>query len=110
MRLKKLKPDGIIYINDFLLNSDERNIKRYNKYKQKHKNYGEFELPEGAIVCHSNKAWVKKSLQIFKELEFKEIDYITMNGNKSNGYYYIEKSGRIALRITGDCLYFAASR
>jgi hypothetical protein len=25
---------------------------------------------------------------MFKELEYKEIEYITMNGNKSNGYYY----------------------
>ena len=86
-----LKPDGIIYINDFLLNNDERNIKRYKEYEAKYKNYGVFELPEGAIVRHHSKSWVRMSLKIFKELEFKEIEYITMNGNKSNGYYYIGK-------------------
>jgi SAM-dependent methyltransferase len=86
-----LKPDGIIYINDSLLNSDEKNIKRYTEYEPKYKNYGVFELSEGAIVRHHNKSWVKESLAIFKELEFKEIEYITMHGNKSNGYYYIGK-------------------
>jgi SAM-dependent methyltransferase len=86
-----LKPDGIIYVNDFLLNIDERNSKRYAEYEQKYKNYGIFELPEGAIVRHHSKAWVKKSFEIFEELEFEEIEYITMNGNKSNGYYYIGK-------------------
>jgi ubiquinone/menaquinone biosynthesis C-methylase UbiE len=86
-----LKPNGIIYINDFLLNTDERNMKRYTEYEPKYKNYGIFELSEGAIVRHHNKAWVKKSFEIFKELEFKEIEYITMNGNKSNGYYYVGK-------------------
>jgi SAM-dependent methyltransferase len=87
-----LKPDGIIYINDFLLNNDKRNVKRYEEYKQKYKKYGIFELPEGVIVRHHDKAWVKKSLKIFNELELKEIEYITMNGNKANGYYYFGKN------------------
>jgi len=86
-----LKPDGIICINDFLLNDDERNIKRYNEYEQKYKNYGIFELPQGATLRHHNKVWVKNTLKIFKELEFKETQYLTMNGNKSNGYYYFGK-------------------
>jgi SAM-dependent methyltransferase len=86
-----LKPDGIIYINDFLLNNDERNLKRYGKYKSKYKIYGIFELPEGAIVRHHDKKQVKEILQIFNELEFKESEYLTMNGNKSNGYYYFGK-------------------
>jgi ubiquinone/menaquinone biosynthesis C-methylase UbiE len=83
-----LKPDGIIYINDFLLNTDERNLKRYDEYKAKYKVYGVFELPEGAIVRHHDREQVKENLKIFNELEFKEVEYITMNGNKSNGYYY----------------------
>ena len=85
---KILKPNGIIYINDFLLNTDDSNIKRYKEYETKYRNYGVFELPEGAIVRHHDKKWVKKSLEIFNTLEYKEIEYTTMNGNKSNGYYY----------------------
>ena len=87
-----LKPNGIIYINDFLLNNDERNKKRYKEYELKYKSYGIFELEEGAIVRHHNNIWVKKCLKIFNELEYKEIEYITMNGNKSNGYYYFGKN------------------
>ncbi|MHB9292334.1 putative Carboxy-S-adenosyl-L-methionine synthase [Hollandina sp. SP2] len=86
-----LKPNGIIYINDFLLNTDERNIKRYEEYESKYKIYGIFELPEGAIVRHHEKTWVKKSLELFRALEYKEIEYTTMNGNKSKGYYYFGK-------------------
>jgi hypothetical protein len=87
-----LKPNGIVYINDFLLNNDERNKKRYKEYELKYKDYRIFELEEGAIVRHHNNIWVKKSLEIFNELEYKEIEYITMNGNKSNGYYYLGKN------------------
>jgi SAM-dependent methyltransferase len=87
-----LKPGGILYINDFLLNDDERNIRRYEKYKSKHDVYGIFELPEGAIARHHDREWVKESLKIFEELEFRETEYITMNGNKSKGYYYFGKN------------------
>ena len=89
---KILKPGGIIYINDFLLNTDERNVKRYKEYEPKYENYGTFELPEGAIVRHHNKTWVRKSLEIFKELAYQETEYITMNGNKSNGYYFLGRN------------------
>jgi SAM-dependent methyltransferase len=59
-----LKPNGIIYINDFLLNNYERNIKQYKEYELKYINYGIFELEEGAIMRHHNRIWVKKSLVI----------------------------------------------
>ncbi len=46
-----LKPGGILYVNDFLLNTDERNLARYAKFEKVYGNYGVFALPEGA-VCH----------------------------------------------------------
>ncbi|MBF4695573.1 class I SAM-dependent methyltransferase [Fusibacter ferrireducens] len=84
-----LKPSGTIYINDFLLNSDERNQLRYEKYKGKFKNYGTFELAEGAIVRHHNEAWVSKITQNFETLHYEKIEFVTMNGNKSNGFVYM---------------------
>jgi SAM-dependent methyltransferase len=86
---KILKPNGIIYVNDFLLNNDERNNERYNEYSKKYGQYGIFELPEGAIVRHHKKEYIKELLGKFDELEYKEITYTTMNGHKSNGFYYI---------------------
>lgn len=84
-----LKRGGAIYINDFLLNNDERNLNRYNEFKNKYNKYGVFELPEGAVCRHHDKEWIKELLKDFKKKIFKEIEYITMNGNKSNGFYYI---------------------
>ena len=86
-----LKKDGIIYINDFLLNNDERNLNRYNEFKDKYSKYGVFELPEGAIVRHHTKEWIRELLKQFNEIIFEDVEYITMNGNKSNGFYYIGK-------------------
>jgi len=84
-----LKPGGVIYINDFLLNADERNIKRYNRFKGKYNKYGVFELSEGTKFRHHKLDWIKNLTNSFKEILLEEVTYTTMNGNKSNGFYYM---------------------
>ncbi|GMQ60223.1 hypothetical protein AN1V17_46230 [Vallitalea sediminicola] len=84
-----LKPKGIIYINDFLINSDERNVKRYNVFHNMFNKYGVFELPEGAIMRHHTVEWIKELVSCFDEIEFEEMSYTTMNGNTSRGFYYL---------------------
>lgn len=86
-----LKPNGILYVNDFLLNTDERNLSRYEKFKEIYGVYGVFELPEGAICRHHDEAWIKQLLNDFLELEYSHLTFTTMNGHKSNGFYFIGK-------------------
>lgn len=84
-----LKPGGIIYIGDFLLNSDPRNIERYEKFAALYGIYGVFELPDGAVVRHHETAWVDSLLSGFEKLEMRETVFTTMNGNESRGYFYL---------------------
>lgn len=84
-----LKPQGILYVNDFLLNTDERNLSRYEKFKEIYGTYGVFELPEGAVCRHHDEAWIKHLLNSFSELEYSHLTFTTMNGHKSNGFYFI---------------------
>ncbi|MDI6724696.1 MAG: methyltransferase domain-containing protein [Methanobacterium sp.] len=84
-----LKEDGILYVNDYLLNQDERNLKRYKKYENKYGAYGIFELPEGAVFRHHTKEHILKLTKDFNELIFENTVYDTMNGHKSNGFYYV---------------------
>ena len=84
-----LKPGGIIYVNDFLVNDDERNINRYNEFKDKYGAYGAFELPGGGAFRHQTEDWVKELLAIFEKKEYEVLTYKTMNGNISRGFYYI---------------------
>lgn len=86
-----LKPNGVIYINDFLINNDDRNFKRYNKFKDKYNCYGVFELDEGAILRHFDEKRIKELTKDFNTLEYEKVVYTTMNGNKSNGFNYIGK-------------------
>ncbi|MFJ8526742.1 class I SAM-dependent methyltransferase [Bacillus sp. NPDC094106] len=84
-----LKPGGIVYINDFLLNDDERNINRYNQYYEKYHTYGVFELADGAVLRHHNEERVKEWTSDFQQLEYEKVEYVTMNGNRSNGLVYM---------------------
>lgn len=84
-----LKDNGILYINDYLINQDERNLKRYKEYKDKYGEYGIFELPEGAVFRHHTEDHIMELTRGFKKLLFQKTVYNTMNGHKSNGFYYI---------------------
>lgn len=87
---RALKPGGILYINDFLLNTDERNLTRYAQYEPKYGCYGAFELPEGAAVRHFDPGLIREELAIYcEEIVFERQVYVTMNGNQSNGFYYL---------------------
>ena len=84
-----LRPGGILYVNDFLLNNDERNLLRYGKYAVKYGTYGVFELQEGAVLRHHTEVYIKQLLSDFAQLRFERMTFTTMNGNRSNGFYYI---------------------
>ncbi len=89
--LRVLKEGGVLYFADFLINQDERNLERYSKYKNKYGVYGIFELPEGAVLRHHTEEHILKLTEGFQKLVFEKTVYTTMNGNKSNGFYYIGK-------------------
>lgn len=86
-----LKPGGILYVNDFLLNDDERNKKRYEEFASKYGVYGVFELPEGAVCRHHSEQWISELLSGFAPLKYQHLTFTTMNGHKSKGFYFIGK-------------------
>lgn len=87
--LRVLKPDGVLYANDFLLNSDDRNLKRYGTFSNKYETYGVFELPEGAILRHHDEHWIAELLDEFTRLDSAKLTWTTMNGHTSKGFYFI---------------------
>ena len=50
-----LRPGGVLYVNDFLLNRDKRNLDRYKLGQNKHGIYGIFNLPDGGIMRHHDR-------------------------------------------------------
>lgn len=86
-----LKPSGFLYINDFLLNEDERNVSRYQLFEKKYGQYGIFELPEGARLRHFDESRIREIVCGFEPVVFEKMIYRTMNGNTSNGFYFLGK-------------------
>jgi SAM-dependent methyltransferase len=85
---RTLRPDGIVYISDYWLQGNERNINRYDRFKEKYGLYGVFELPEGTIVRHHDKDWILSLLKDFNTIELFDFEVTTMNGNTSLGFQY----------------------
>ena len=84
-----LKPGGVIYINDFLLNSGFKRCLFYKKAQKETGIYGAFKTYDGATVRHHSEDYILKLLSDFKTLDYQKFVIPTMNGNKSNSFGFI---------------------
>lgn len=84
-----LRPGGLLYISDLLLNEDMRNCERYERDAGVYGTFGVFELPEGVVVRHHRREWIKELTASFAQLEYEPFRVITMNGNTSAAFQYL---------------------
>jgi len=89
--LQLLKPGGLLYISDILIQKDPRNVQRYEYFKKEYGIYGIFELPDGGIFRHYTLREIKSLTADFRQIKAKYIDIITMNGNPAKGFQYFCK-------------------
>ncbi len=82
-----LKPGGYLYVNDFLLNRDKRNLDRYAEGKEKHGIYGIFDVDDGGTMRHHDRNHMEALFFDFKTIAFEEVVYKTMHGHESRGFY-----------------------
>lgn len=80
-----LKPGGILYISDLLLQDDERNRSRYSRYVNHYGSYGVFETSDGAVCRHHSREWLSTLLTRFETVDTRTITVATMNGHESMG-------------------------
>lgn len=84
-----LCPGGVLYLGDFLLNTDARNRNRYERFAGKYGAYGTFELPEGVVLRHHRREWIDQLTASFERLESELSEVTTMNGNRSAAFQYL---------------------
>ncbi len=87
----KLKSGGILYLSDYYLQTDSKEMERYEFLNGDEENYGVFTLNEGVIFRHHSEKWIKELIKDFDIIEEKIIDVITMNGHKAKGFQIIAK-------------------
>jgi SAM-dependent methyltransferase len=76
-----LRPDGWLYLSDYPLQHNTRNIMRYNHFKDEYGTYGVFRLPDGGVFRHHAMTWIYELLSNFRILEEETLNVTTMNGN-----------------------------
>jgi SAM-dependent methyltransferase len=84
-----LRPGGLLYLSDVLINNDRRNRERYERYAEAYGCYGVFELPEGVVVRHHQREWIEEITSPFQQLEYEPFTVTTMNGNASAAFQYL---------------------
>jgi SAM-dependent methyltransferase len=84
-----LRPGGLLYISDLLINEDTRNRERYDRYAELYGAFGVFELPEGVVVRHHRREWIEELTSSFAQLEYEPFSVTTMNGNTSAAFQYL---------------------
>jgi SAM-dependent methyltransferase len=80
-----LKPGGLLYLSDLLLQDDQRNLDRYAKYAERYGTYGVFETEDGAVCRHHAGAWFTSLLSAFDSIDNRRITVSTMHGHQSKG-------------------------
>jgi SAM-dependent methyltransferase len=96
-----LKPGGILYISDLLLQDDERNRSRYDHYATLHGghdpgSYGVFETDDGAVCRHHSREWLTALLTDFDRVSTRTVTVPTMNGHESTGIQILGRKPAMA--------------
>ena len=84
-----LRPGGLLYVSDFLLAADERNVARYREGTRRFPRYGIFEHPEGVVLRHHDPVWIRELTSGFDEISLAEFEATTMNGNPARGFQFV---------------------
>ncbi|MER5185577.1 class I SAM-dependent methyltransferase [Streptomyces sp. NPDC002896] len=80
-----LKPGGMLYLSDLLLQDDERNRDRYARFAERYGTYGVFETGDGGVCRHHSSDWFTSLLADFEIADIRRITVATMNGHESAG-------------------------
>lgn len=83
-----LKPEGLLYVSDLWLQTDERNLKRYVRDQEKYGIYGVFDLTEGVTVRHHDPEWIQTLTSDFETVALDQINVVTMNGNPAKAFQW----------------------
>ncbi|MEU4419656.1 class I SAM-dependent methyltransferase [Actinoplanes sp. NPDC024001] len=87
-----LRPGGLLYVSDLLLQADRRNVARYERDAAAYGTYGVFETSDGAVCRHHSAEWLHDLLRdSFAIAATREIAVQTMNANPANALQLLAK-------------------
>ncbi|NGO11480.1 class I SAM-dependent methyltransferase [Streptomyces sp. HC44] len=87
-----LKPGGLLYVSDLLLQDDQRNCDRYAEFAERYGTYGVFRTDDGAVCRHHPREWFTALLAGFDSIDTRRITVATMNGHEAEGIQILTRS------------------
>nr|WP_221380208.1 class I SAM-dependent methyltransferase [Actinoplanes polyasparticus] len=79
-----LRPGGLLYVSDLLLQNDGRSLTRYRANVDRYGHYGVFETADGAVCRHHSVEWLLGLLRDrFTVNVTRQLDVETMNSNSA---------------------------
>lgn len=79
-----IAPGGVLVVSDYPLQSDARNIARYESHQDQFPNYGTFKLSDGGVVRHHDRDHLLGLVANFEILDSEDFQASTMNGNPAD--------------------------
>jgi SAM-dependent methyltransferase len=83
-----LRTGGLLYISDLWLQTDARNVERYERDQPKYGTYGVFEVADGVTVRHHDARWIETLTSGYEKLALDNLRLRTMNGNPANAFQW----------------------
>jgi len=88
-----LKPGGLLYLSDYCLQDDERNVTRYREQEARFGVHGVFETSDGAVCRHHERAYLRGLLAGFEVSRERNVPVRTMNGNPAVATQFLARRG-----------------
>ena len=88
-----LRGSGVLYVSDYPLQADARNVERYERWREKYGVYGTFEVPDGGVVRHYEMEHVAALLDGFERVSLDYEEVATMNGNPARIFQVVGRKG-----------------
>jgi SAM-dependent methyltransferase len=87
--VRLLSPGGVVYLSDFPLQTDARNVARYRRDRERFGRYGVFEAEGGAVLRHHDADWLRQLTTEFMPIVTETFPVTTMRGNPARGFRFL---------------------
>ena len=89
-----LRPGGLLYVSDVLLQTDARNQDRYRRGAEHYGTNGVFDVGDGAVCRHHSPEHLRGLLTGYELVAERELTVETMNGNPVGALQLLARKGR----------------
>jgi SAM-dependent methyltransferase len=86
-----VRPGGLLYVSDYLLQNDPRHLARYEAGQARHGAYGVWDRGDGGVFRHHGRAALAALLIEFEPVAEREVETRTLSGAKTTAIQLLRR-------------------